>query len=129
MVHLPSASKIPVLTDANIMLVAETHLNQLRSGTSRNPVGAQDFVESTIRLLEFARDAAQGQRDEALNCLTAALRYAPHVRLEMEKIDICEALVWLAENEIAHELVHLDREDIFLFEDYDDSILFKLRWG
>lgn len=128
---LPTAKQIRGLTSKTVRMVADAYLGKLKRG--QKDENAVDFAKATIDHFEFL---SQHYREECKTYSSAVgqlLRLVPHCRVSIEKdLESITAnplfLDWCEFSEVKFELIHLDRDAIYVFENEEDRILFKLRW-
>jgi hypothetical protein len=130
MTKLPKASKISSLTNDNIMLVAEEYLQQLSEKRTGNREDATKFVwEALLMFRNLGEHAAYTQQFMAKS-FELVLRRTPNVTLPLQNEASLDAINhWAQQNGIGFEYIPFSEQDIFVFDNHDDSLLFKLRWG
>ena len=129
MAALPTSSKIPVLTVDNIMGVSQVYLNQLCNGKAVNASQAEDFIWEAMQKLRVQHESSRLAATEAISNIDHLLKRIPHVRGTCLYPFPAGLEDWLISNEIGFDVIAQGSELIFLFESYDDSLLFKLRWS
>ena len=129
MTQLPSAKVIQDLTKANILLVAEAYIDQLCQSPHTDPSRAKTFLMTALRRSQrdekHAIVDAQTERDK----IAQMLEIVPNVRLKgrYEARDI-EPEAWLIEQNIAFRIIWFRRRWVYMFDNLDDAMLFKLKW-
>lgn len=133
MVDLPKASKVPILTDTNVVDVAKAYLGQLVNRTVKD---AQDAVAFVTRALshniekkadaKMMSDLFSEQRD-------GVLKFTPHVRAEKPlKGTYEEVKAWLDRYEMEHytywDTTTTVTARVWVFRTVDDAILFRMKW-
>jgi hypothetical protein len=127
---LPTAKQMRGLTAQTVKAVALCYLAKLKRDQSDN--NAIDFTKATIDHFDFQARVYRTERDSYADSVKLLLRYVPHCRVDterdMERITTPLFLDWCEFSEVKFELIHLDSDAIYLFDNEEDRILFKLRW-
>lgn len=125
MTHLPTSGTIQDLTPSNIELVVNAYIDQLCGPAQCDQSRARSFIMTALRRAH--RDAKNNFEDWHDQCLKidSILQVVPHVKLKTNDGDEEE---WLAEREINYRVIWEHGRWVFLFENHDDAMLFKLKW-
>lgn len=125
--NLPKRSMIPVLTNNNRSEVARLHLEQLASGTAKEPVTASKFVLAALQ--ECIKDSEYYQQHsrERLRDRDAILKFVPHVRVAIKRGQEELLNEWFEKNDITYYRC-CSNPSVWVFDTWENAILFKLRW-
>jgi hypothetical protein len=130
MTKLPSAGVIQDLTKENILLVAEAYLDQMLCVPAQcDHTRAKAFIMTALRRAQRDYKLAWGDFMEHTDRIETMLTVVPHVKLkgDCSSRDI-EPEAWLHDNEIVHRVIWFKNRWVYLFDNFDDALLFKLKW-
>lgn len=123
MTKLPSAAALPVLTESNIISVAETYLKNL---TGPDAERGRQFILTALRRAQRDARNSWSDYDGAVADLRKILPFTHSVRIKYtERID--EITEWLLQQGVEYHMTNL-LGYVFIFRNPDDALLFKLKW-
>lgn len=130
MTKLPSAQVIQELFPENIVSVAEAYLDQMLCMPAQcDHTRAKSFIMTALRRAQRDYKLAWGDFIEQTDRIETILDVVPHVKLKGD----CSARDneperWLEAQEITHRVIWFKNRWVYLFENVDDALLFKLKW-